>query len=76
VLVHLVKAKDVLEVLSLCDTGKVKGLKSGVYTSVKQNKGYAIEALELLADNPSLSNEPGILWNRIQGGNTKNIILR
>jgi hypothetical protein len=53
--------------LALCETGKVKGIVSGVYTAAKQNKEYAIKALELLADNPSLSNSK-ILWTRIQGG--------
>jgi len=54
--------------LALCEIGKVKGIISGVYTSAKQNKEYAIKALELLVDNPSLSSEPKILWKKIQGG--------
>ena len=53
--------------LALCETGKVKGIKSGVYTSAKQNKEHAIKALELLVDNPSLSNSK-ILWDKVQGG--------
>ena len=53
--------------LALCETGKVKGIESGVYTSARQNKKYAIKALELLFDDPSLSNDPKILWTRIQG---------
>ena len=32
--------------LALCETGNVKGIKSGVYTSAKENKEYAIKALE------------------------------
>lgn len=54
--------------LALCETGKVKGIGSGVYTPAKQNKEYAIKALELLVDNPSLSSDPKILWDEIQGG--------
>ena len=54
--------------LALCETGKVKSIKSGVFTSAKKNKGYAIKALELLVDNPSLSNDSKILWNKIQSG--------
>ena len=54
--------------LSLCETGSVKGIQSGVYTSAKQNKGYAVKALELLVDDPSLSNDSKILWTKIQGG--------
>lgn len=54
--------------LALCETGNVKGIKSGVYTLAKQNKGYAVKALELLIDDSSLSNDPKILWKKIQGG--------
>ena len=57
--------------LALCETGKVKGIKSGVYTSAKQNKAYAIKALELLVDNPSLLNDSKTLWNKIQSGAEK-----
>lgn len=53
--------------LALCETGKVTGIKSGVYTSAKQNKEYAIKALELLSDDPSLSNDSKTLWTKIQG---------
>jgi len=54
--------------LALCEIGKIKGIKSGVYTTARKNKEYAIKALELLVDNPSLSNDPKILWTKIQGG--------
>lgn len=57
--------------LALCETGNVKGIESGAYTSAKQNKGYAVKALELLSDNPSLSSEPKVLWNEIQSGIAK-----
>ena len=56
--------------LALCETGNVKGVKSGVYTSAKQNKGYAIKALELLVDDSSLTNSK-MLWNKVQGGIAK-----
>lgn len=55
----------------LCETGKVKGIESGVFTRSKKNKAYAIKALELLIDDPSLSNDPKILWTVIQGGIAK-----
>lgn len=54
--------------LALCETGKVKGVEPGAYTRSKRNKEYALEALELLADNPSLSNDPNKLWSIIQNG--------
>lgn len=54
--------------LALCETGNVKGIEFGVYTSAKQNKAYAIKALELLIGDPSLSKDSKTLWNRIQGG--------
>ena len=57
--------------LALCETGKVKGIKSGVFTRSKKNKEYAIKALELLVDDPSLSNDPKILWTKIQSGIAK-----
>ncbi len=34
--------------LGLCETGRVRGVKAGCYTQSKQNKGYALKALELL----------------------------
>ncbi|EHQ92317.1 DUF6979 family protein [Desulfosporosinus youngiae] len=54
--------------LALCETGKVKGIKSGVYISAKENKEYAVKALKLLVDNPSLSNDKKTLWNETKGG--------
>lgn len=54
--------------LALCETGKVKGIKSGVFTSSKKNKGYAIKALQLLINDPSLSNDWKILWEKVQNG--------
>ena len=57
--------------LALCETGKVNGIKSGVYTRAKKTREYAIKALELISDNPSLSNDSKTLWNRIMGGIAK-----
>lgn len=57
--------------LALCETGKLKGIESGVYTLAKQNKEYAIKALDLLVDDPSLSSEPKVLWDKVQGGIAK-----
>lgn len=54
--------------LALCETGMERGIESGVYTSAKENKEYAIKALELLGDNPSLSSELKTLWDQIQSG--------
>ena len=54
--------------LALCETGKVKGIQSGVFTSSKKNKSYAIKALDLLVINPSLSNDLRHLWSKVQNG--------
>ena len=57
--------------LALCETGKVKGIKSGDFTRSKKNKEHAINAMELLIDDPLLSNDSKILWTKIQGGIAK-----
>lgn len=51
--------------LALCETGKVKGIKAGSYTKSTKNKGYAIKALELLSEEPSYSENPNLLWNKV-----------
>jgi hypothetical protein len=37
--------------LGLCEAGLVKGIPAGNYTSSKHNKGYALQAVELLNDD-------------------------
>ena len=49
--------------LGLCEEGKVKGIAAGSYTNSKDNKKYALEALELIKANPQLSETE--LWKSI-----------
>jgi hypothetical protein len=49
--------------LGLCEEGKVKGVKSGNYTSSKANKSYATDALELLQSSPNLTTKD--LWGKV-----------
>ncbi len=51
--------------LGLCEDGFVKGIPCGNYTSSTKNKGYALEALEILKRRPELSNNPRELWEEI-----------
>lgn len=57
--------------LGLCEDGKVKGLSPGDYTKSKKNKEYALTALQILKDTPSLSNEQDLLWLKVQNGESK-----
>ena len=53
--------------LGLCEAGLVKGIKAGVYLKSKNenlNKKYAIIAVEILKENPSLSKKE--LWDKVR----------
>lgn len=49
--------------LGLCEEGKVKGVKSGSYTSSKANKAYANDAADLLQSSPNLTTKD--LWGKV-----------
>jgi hypothetical protein len=52
--------------LGLCAEGVVKGIPRKPYTDSKENKRYAIKAVELLRNEPSLGEgTAGGLWNRV-----------
>lgn len=53
--------------LGLCEEGLVKGIPKGNYTTSIKNKGYALEAIELLRSNKELSNNPRKMWIMING---------
>lgn len=53
--------------LGLCEEGLVRGIPRGSYTTSKKNKAYAIAGVELLKENPSLSDKPLVLWRQIYG---------
>lgn len=49
--------------LGLCESGQVKGTPKGIYTKSKDNKCYALKALELLREN---SNQTAMqLWEQV-----------
>jgi hypothetical protein len=52
--------------LALCETGEILGIPKGVYCSsrVKENKDYALKALELLKKTPKLSGDKNTLWDK------------
>lgn len=51
--------------LGLCEEGLVKGIPNGKYTNSEKNKGYAIRAVTLLRENPSLVHDPKALWTKV-----------
>ena len=55
--------------LGLCEAGLVKGVSSGKYLAEEnsKNKMYAVNAVELLANNPSLANNKTQLWKKSAG---------
>jgi hypothetical protein len=57
--------------LGLCEEGKVKGIHPGNYAKSKRNKEYALKALQILKDTPSLSSEQELLWLKVQNGESK-----
>jgi len=54
--------------LAICETERVKGVQPGNYTRSTKNKEYALKALNLLDNNPALSNELKHLWEVVQQG--------
>ena len=52
--------------LGLCQEGKVKNIPSSRYTNSKKNKDYALKALSFLNNNPSLAQDPDLLWHEVQ----------
>jgi hypothetical protein len=52
--------------LGLCAEGVVRGIPRKPYTDSKDNKRYAIKAVELLRSEPNLGHDTGAgLWNRV-----------
>jgi hypothetical protein len=50
--------------LALCETGKLKGIKPGIYTNSDDNKRYAIKALRILSNNTK-DFTPAALWTEV-----------
>jgi len=57
--------------LSLCEVGLVRGVVQGTYTKSKDNKRYALEAVQLLRENPAFASDGSHLWNAIMKGANK-----
>ena len=57
--------------LSLCETGMVKGVPIGTYTSAPDNKPYALEALTALKSDPDLARNQSALWEVATHGSGK-----
>ncbi|MCT4565007.1 MAG: hypothetical protein N4A68_11945 [Maledivibacter sp.] len=57
--------------LGLCEEGLVKGVASGRYTTSIKNKTYAVKALEILKENPSLVEDRNKLWQFVMAGEYK-----
>ena len=54
--------------LGLAELGEIAGVNPGKYTKSIDNKRYAKDALALLREDDSLSNDPLGLWRRVMGG--------
>jgi hypothetical protein len=57
--------------LGLCEEGKVQGVAPGNYTKSEKNKQYALAAVELLEREPTLMNDPKLLWKKVLDGVVK-----
>ncbi len=57
--------------LGLCEEGFVKNIPAGKYTNSAKNKGYAIQAVKLLKENPGLTADLKTLWTIVQAGDEK-----
>ena len=52
----------------LAEEGLIRGIPPGNYTRSIDNKGYALEAVELLQTSPDLSDNPTQLWECVMHG--------
>jgi len=57
--------------LGLCEEGLVKGVEPGDYTRSRKNKRYAVDAVAILEQHPSLSSSPSGLWSAVLEGESK-----
>jgi len=51
--------------LGLCEDGAVSGIPAAHYCNSEKNKKYALNALSLLKQNPSLSDDKKTLWQAV-----------
>ena len=57
--------------LGLAEEGLIKGVPSGSYTRSKDNKRYALAAVNLLRTNPSIAGDTDKMWQAIMAGTEK-----
>jgi hypothetical protein len=57
--------------LGLCGEGLIKGVPKGSYTRSLLNKQYAVDAVALLRQRPTLSENPTELWHLVICGKEK-----
>ena len=57
--------------LGLCKEGLVQGIPAGNYTWSRKNKKYAVEAVAILKQRPSLASSPSQLWYEVMQGEFK-----
>ena len=57
--------------LGLCEEGLVKGVEPGNYTQSQKNKRYAIDAVAVLQQRPSLAGNRNLLWSEVLAGESK-----
>lgn len=58
--------------LGLCEAGLVANVGRGSFTTSRDNKGYALKAVDLLRRDPSLASRgPTVLWNKVMDGTEK-----
>jgi hypothetical protein len=55
----------------LCEAGLVQGIPTGIYiekSGSQKNKGYAVQAIEVLQGRPELSEDKLGLWRAVMCG--------
>ncbi len=57
--------------LGLCEEGLIKLIPRGQYTRARKNKQYAVDAVALLKQDPSLVDFPAKLWAKVTRGQRK-----
>lgn len=58
--------------LGLCEEGLIKGIKKGFYTNSKLNKGYVINAIKILKNEPQIVKHKMKLWSMVAGSKAYN----
>lgn len=57
--------------LGLCESGMVVGIPAGEYTKSRDNKAYALKAVNFLRLDPMLVNDESVLWRKVIGNDEK-----